>query len=335
LLGIVGACLYIHKVEWVAASICERDAAEGDSMRNALVLSGGGAWGGWQVGACQHLVLERDLWFDVISGVSVGAINGATLAHGHDRGGLKKHFHRLRDWWFNVRGNEAVYRRRPHAALGMALGRWDSLYDVTPLREEVLGREIHPEQIAASPVRLRVGYVDLRTRRYRMATNDHPRLREALLASASIPLLFPLARFSDNDEVGVDGGLHHAAPLDDALDVLSQLPPEREPPNVWILMLSPPVPGRATGIVQRLLGMAGPSMRIAHESGATGCTRYQERLLLSGRLHDRPFAARLHVLRPNRAPGGDALDFDPAKIRTCYEDGLQTARMATAAALAA
>src|ERR1041385_7868516 len=136
------------------------------AMRNALVLSGGGAWGSWQVGACEHLVLERGLWFDVISGVSVGAINGAALAHGHDRNGLQAHFRRLRDWWFAVRGNHNVYRRRPNAALGMALGRWDRLFDVAPLRDEVLGREIDPVQVAASPGRLCVGYVDLRTRRY-------------------------------------------------------------------------------------------------------------------------------------------------------------------------
>ena len=304
-------------------------------MRNALVLSGGGAWGSWQVGACEHLVLERGLWFDVISGVSVGAINGATLAHGHDPSGLKEHFRRLRDWWFGVRGNHNVYRRRPYAALGMALGRWDSLYDVTPLRDEVLAREIDPAQVAASPVHLRVGYVDLRTRRYRMATNDHPRLRDALLASATIPLLFPLARFPETGELGVDGGLHHAAPLDDALAVLSQLPPEDEPPDIWVLMLSPPVPGKATGLVQRLLGMAGPSLKVTHESPSRGGGRVEERLLLSGRLHERPLAARLHVLRPDRPPGGAILDFDPSKIRATYQDGLETARRATASAFAA
>src|SRR5438477_499190 len=49
-------------------------------MRRALVLSGGGAKGSWQVGACQHLIVERGLWFDVIAGVSAGAVNAAVLA---------------------------------------------------------------------------------------------------------------------------------------------------------------------------------------------------------------------------------------------------------------
>src|ERR1041385_9098637 len=139
------------------------------AMRNALVLSGGGAWGSWQVGACEHLVLERGLWFDVISGVSVGAINGAALAHGHDRNGLQAHFRRLRDWWFAVRGNHNVYRRRPNAALGMALGRWDTLCQVAPLRDEWRAREIDRARGPAPRVRLCVAYPAPRPRRYRMA----------------------------------------------------------------------------------------------------------------------------------------------------------------------
>jgi predicted acylesterase/phospholipase RssA len=302
------------------------------AMRNALVLSGGGAWGSWQVGACEHLVLERGLWFDVISGVSVGAINGAALAHGHDRNGLQAHFRRLRDWWFAVRGNHNVYRRRPNAALGMALGRWDSLFDVAPLRDEVLAREIDPVQVAASPVRLCVGYVDLRTRRYRMATNDHPRLRDALLASATIPLLFPLAKFPDSEDLGVDGGLHHAAPLDDALAMLAAMPPEPEPPDVWVLLLNPRVPSKSVGWFKRLLGFAGPSLKISRAPWHWGHTRPSESLLLTGQFGERPFTARLHVLRPDHAPHGTVLDFDPAIIRTSYADGLKIARRTTARA---
>src|SRR6059058_2239082 len=53
-------------------------------MRRALVLSSGGAKASWQVGACEHLIVERRYWFDVITGVSAGAVNGTTLAQAHD-----------------------------------------------------------------------------------------------------------------------------------------------------------------------------------------------------------------------------------------------------------
>ncbi|PYM79197.1 MAG: patatin, partial [Candidatus Rokuibacteriota bacterium] len=54
-------------------------------MRRALVLSSGGAKASWQVGACEHLIVEQRYWFDVITGVSAGAVNGTTLAQAHDQ----------------------------------------------------------------------------------------------------------------------------------------------------------------------------------------------------------------------------------------------------------
>src|SRR5512146_1350271 len=50
----------------------------GDSR--ALVLSGGGAKGAFEAGAIYHLVVHRHCDYKEISGVSVGALNGAFLA---------------------------------------------------------------------------------------------------------------------------------------------------------------------------------------------------------------------------------------------------------------
>src|SRR5437867_8946143 len=57
--------------------------------RRTLVLSGGGGRGVWQVGACEHLILERGYGFDLIAGVSAEAVNGATLAQAHDQDELE------------------------------------------------------------------------------------------------------------------------------------------------------------------------------------------------------------------------------------------------------
>ena len=97
-----------------------------------MVLSGGGAKGSWQVGACEHLIAERGYWFDLISGVSVGAINGATLAHAEDPGGLRAHLERLRAWWFGIRGNHNIYLRRRFGVLGLALGKLSN--EIKPVR---------------------------------------------------------------------------------------------------------------------------------------------------------------------------------------------------------
>lgn len=49
-------------------------------MKRALVLSGGGLFGAWQVGAWD--VLRRHVDFDVVIGVSIGSLNGWAIAGG-------------------------------------------------------------------------------------------------------------------------------------------------------------------------------------------------------------------------------------------------------------
>ena len=169
-------------------------------MRRALVLSGGGAKGSWQVGACHHLIAERGLWFDVIAGVSAGAVNAATLAQAHDPDELATELEHLRSVWLGLRGSHDVYRRRWLGALGTVLARRASLYNAAPLRG-VLAGHIDPARVAASPIRLRIGYVDLLSGRYRTAGNDHPTLVDAVLASCALPLIFPPVPLGDPDRV--------------------------------------------------------------------------------------------------------------------------------------
>lgn len=58
----------------------DRMLCVGDSQRTALVLSGGGLFGAWQVGAWG--VLSRYCKFDVVIGASIGALNGWAIAGG-------------------------------------------------------------------------------------------------------------------------------------------------------------------------------------------------------------------------------------------------------------
>jgi hypothetical protein len=278
-----------------------------------------------------HLIGERGVWFDVISGVSVGAVNGATLAHARDLNGLRAHLDRLRTVWFALRGNDDIYRRRRFGALGMALGRWRSLYDVTPLREEVLGREIDPEQVATSSVRLKVGYMDLRSFRYRTAANGHPRLRDAVLASCAMPFFFPPIPLASGQELGVDACLGRFAPVADALHSLAELPPDDDPVEVWVMMprgLGKAAPSR---IVRKWLHPSFPSVsRRGNDSvvGAVNGSRTFISVTLSGAILGRARDVRLRVIHPERDLAGSFLDFHPANIRRWYEDGLRTARSA-------
>src|SRR5256884_3812137 len=159
-------------------------------MRRALVLSGGGAKGSWQVGACQPLIVERGLWFDVIAGVSAGAVNAATLAQARDPDELAAELEHLRSVWLGLRGSHDVYRRRWLGALGTVLARRASLYNAAPLRG-VLAGHIDPARVAPSPIRLRIGDADLLSGRDRTPRHHPPTLVDALLASRALPLIFP------------------------------------------------------------------------------------------------------------------------------------------------
>jgi predicted acylesterase/phospholipase RssA len=100
-----------------------------------------------------------------------------------------------------------------------------------PVRE-LVERNIDPDRIAASGIMMRIGAVGLESGELRYITEhgdmqtrdgdplDQPRvpLIEAVLASASIPLVFPPTKL--NDEHYVDGGVREILPLELAFNRL-------------------------------------------------------------------------------------------------------------------
>src|SRR5436305_10484940 len=213
-------------------------------MRRALVLSGGGAKGSWQVGAGRQLVVDRGRWLVVIAGVSAGAVNAATLAQARDQDELAAEVEHLRSVWLGLRGSNDIYRRRWLGALGTVLARRTGLDNAAPLRA-ILVHHIEPARVAASPIRRRVGYVDLLSGTYRTAGNDHPTIADAVLASCALPLIFPPVPLGDGHELAVDGGLRSATPLADALHALAETrATDDEPDEVWVL--APHVAGPIT-----------------------------------------------------------------------------------------
>ncbi len=287
-------------------------------MRRALVLAGGGAKGSWQVGACHHLVVERGLWFDVIAGVSAGAVNAATLAQAHDQDELAAEVEHLRAVWLGLRGSRDIYRRRWLGALGTVLGRRASLYNAGPL-QGILATHIDPARVATSSIRLRIGYVDLLSGAYRTAGNTHPTLADAVLASCALPLFFPPVPLWNGHELAVDGGLRSATPLSDALAALAESPaPNPEPHEVWVLAphvagpISEPPPPHWLWVALRSISVLTSPPPLAA-------------------LGDEVASLKLRVLHPEEPLRGPSLDFAPRKLRSWFQQGLQTARHAAAA----
>lgn len=221
-----------------------------DTGRTALVLSGGGARGAYQVGVLRGLldlgVLRRS--FDILVGSSAGAINvGALAAHAAD---FDDSVLRLERFWSQLQAKQVF--RTDVGSLGSTGVRWawdltlggafghvapKALLDTTPLRR-LLARRIPFEQIesnlrhrvlhavavAATDLHSAEGvlFVDARAgvplwerRRWRI---ERTQLRvEHLLASSAIPIFFPSVAVGGR--YFGDGCVRNTAPLSPAINL--------------------------------------------------------------------------------------------------------------------
>jgi NTE family protein len=293
--------------------------------RRTLVLSGGGSKAIWQVGACEHLIAERGYWFDIIASISAGAINGAALAQAHNVEELNAELQHLREVWFGLRGNDDVYERHRLGRLGLLLGTRSSVYGIDPLRQMLL-RHIDPVRVAASPVQLRVGYVDLLSGRYRVAGNDHPALLEAVLASCALPLAFPPIPLRGGKELGVDGGVRNFFYLLDVLSVLAAQSAQGAD-EIWVLV--PHVPRELSQVKVHWLTLLRRCFSLLTDQASIDDILQARQLIDLLRSTPDGNGARdttIRVLHPRTELHGSILDFDPVRLRSWYEDGMRTAR---------
>lgn len=218
-----------------------------------LVLSGGGARGAYEVGVLQY-IRERlgiETHFDVITGTSVGAINGAYVAATCDR--PKAQIRRLaRVWseldldrflgfgWSQVRSLPRTLfgRELPKMPHGGAVG---GIVDVTALQEIVrtqipyrrISEHIRKGRLRAlscSATELSTGLttVFVQAADRSMRWNESPSESVVMtaitpahtLASAAIPLLFPAVRVGD--DLYVDGAVRQNTPLRPAVRLGSE-----------------------------------------------------------------------------------------------------------------
>jgi NTE family protein len=172
-------------------------------MRNAtLVLSGGGAKGGFQVGVEQVLREQAGFKWNRIFGVSVGALNGMLLA--------QEEYERLQRVWQTIRENE-VYAKVgwPQVAWRLVVRGKTGLYDNKALRKTI---EKHAGG-RAFRVPFHAGRVSLTSGQYESVPHDDPGILDAVWQSATLPVIWEPV----GERALVDGGLRNVTPLGHAL----------------------------------------------------------------------------------------------------------------------
>lgn len=199
-------------------------AVRAGAGRLGLVLSGGGARGAYQVGALKAAV-ERlgPTPFAVISGSSIGAINGAAVAEGIESGDLPGALAAMERAWLELEGVIrpnwkalvlALWRLITSGPSPAVLRAVRSLLDVSRATRH-LCRFIPVNRRMGDyrRVELVVTATDLNAGRAVTFDRTTPDVRvlDAVLASAAFPVAFPSHRIGERWYV--DGGVFDNAPL--------------------------------------------------------------------------------------------------------------------------
>lgn len=285
--------------------------------KTALVLSGGGAKGAFQAGAERYAREVKGYHWDIIAGVSVGALNGAMLA-------MEK-YSRLMEIW-NTISDEQVYTGGFNllSVIRLLFGA-RSFYGNQPL-QQLLHQEFEPQRIRAD---LRVGAVSLVDGGYVEFRAHDPNLEKAILASTVMPVIWEPVDVSEKHTSMVDGGVRNISPIGDVLD--------SDPSEIVIINCSPErisgLPGAPKDIAkiglrtldilldELFLSDVNEFLRINHlvqQAEAQGITLYHP----SGRPY-RYYECK--VISPVE-PLGDTLDFSQASVQRSLQAGVERAR---------
>ncbi|HEY7138221.1 MAG TPA: patatin-like phospholipase family protein [Acidimicrobiia bacterium] len=177
-------------------------------MTTAFVLSGGASLGAMQVGMLQALA-ERGVEPDLVLGASAGAVNATWIAGHPHLGQLDE----LAAIWSGLRTREIFPFRPLRGFLGF-IGRRDSLLTLDRLRS-LVGRYLTFERLEDAPVPVRIVTTEVRTGHEIVLTRGDT--LDAVLASASIPGVFPPVRVEGRDLM--DGGVADNTPISHAVEL--------------------------------------------------------------------------------------------------------------------
>lgn len=178
----------------------------------ALVLSGGGVKGAFQVGVLKKWMGEQNIDYDIICGVSVGALNTAGLGM-TPKGMPKEAIQWLENFWRSEVRPGSIYKR--WFPFGRLHSLWEkSVYDSSPLIK-LVNDNLHLDKVASNGRLLAVGAVSLDTGEHMFARENDPDFAKWVLASASFPVF--LKPIEINGQLWSDGGIKNVTPLGEAI----------------------------------------------------------------------------------------------------------------------
>lgn len=189
----------------------------------AVVLSGGGAKGAYEAGALSSIVKKTQA-IHVLTGASIGAINAAVFAWEYEQSGdLHQAANVVKSTWLDL---GELFEFSLWRILGAAFVSYlktgspvnfSAFVDNSKIQEKI--KELIPEQLRISDLKkieLAINATCLTTGKTVSFTRDNDAyLGEAVLASSSLPLIFPTQKIKES--YYIDGGVFNNTPLRDAI----------------------------------------------------------------------------------------------------------------------
>lgn len=177
----------------------------------ALVLSGGGSKGAYEVGVLKKWMAEDEVDYDLIAGSSVGAINAAVLCQ-VPKGSPREAWEKLNQLWLSVNTSKV---RKGWLPFGMASALWKpSVYNSDPLHKWVRDA-VDSEKVRTCGRKLRIVAVSWDSGESRAVDENEPDIASWVLASSAFPGM--LSPIEIDGELWADGGLRDNTPLAEAV----------------------------------------------------------------------------------------------------------------------
>lgn len=271
----------------------------------ALVLSGGGVRGSYQVGVLKYLLGERGNQYDIYAGVSVGALNSVVLSQ-YANGQEKEAITALEKIWLSIKDSKV----REHHTVPYLSMLWESgLYSTEPLRK-LLNKYVSIDKIAQSGKLLRVAAVSLTTGKWGVWTEKDKDVVDGVMASSAFPGFLEAIRA--RDEFWTDGGVRTVTPLKDAIDAGAD--------EIDVILTA----GSGVGKMEE----DPTTMKVLVRTLRIMMSEVIENDLKICQLKNNIDGYRkinLKIYRPSKASGASTLDFDPRLIRKEIQLGYRDA----------
>lgn len=178
----------------------------------AIVLSGGGAKGAFQVGVLDELITKRGIKPKIVCGTSTGAIQALAVA--------QNDVPKLVTQWMDIKRNSDIYSKRALGAAGALFG-VKALYGTNALKK-LIKDFADEERLKRTRIELRLGVVDLQSGDFRTIDQRQPGIHNWVYASCAMPVFFDPLETKATDgtrKQWVDGGIRDVTPLSSALEL--------------------------------------------------------------------------------------------------------------------